>query len=110
MTKTEAKRIARTESIFREVNERIAEGAALFEADEAEFVCECDDGSCTTRVEATLPEYEDVRADGATFLLAPGHHDARVETVVAMEREHAVVQKRHPQVEPLVRALNPRAA
>ena len=110
MTKTEAERIARTESIFREVNERIAEGAARFEADEAEFVCECDDAGCTTRVEATLPEYECVRADGATFLLAPGHHDTRVETVVELEREHAVVRKLHPQVERLVRAMNPRTA
>jgi len=106
----EPERIARTESVFREVNERIAEGAARFDADEAEFVCECADASCTTRVEATLAEYEGVRADGATFLLAPGHQDPRVEAVVAVEPDHAIVQKTEPQVEALVRATDPRAA
>ena len=40
---TEEVRIATTESLFRSVNERIAESAERFEADEAEFVCECDD-------------------------------------------------------------------
>lgn len=107
---TEAERIARTESLFREVNERIAEGAERFEADEAEFICECADAGCTTRVEATLAEYEDVRADGATFLVAPGHEDERVEAVVGQENRHAVVEKQHPEVEPLVRARDPRAA
>ena len=34
-------RHATTESIFRNVNERIAESAQRFDADEAEFVCEC---------------------------------------------------------------------
>lgn len=106
----EPERIARTESVFREVNERIAEGAERFQADEAEFVCECADAGCTTRVEATLAEYESVRADGATFLLAPGHQDPRVEAVVAVGPDHAIVQKNDPQVEPLVRAMNPRAA
>jgi hypothetical protein len=109
-TETEVERIARTESVFREVNERIAEGAARFEADEAEFVCECADGACTERVAATLEDYEEVRADGATFMLTPGHEDERVEAVVALEGSYAVVEKRHPQLVPLVLASNPRAA
>jgi hypothetical protein len=107
---TEAKRIAHVESLFREVNERIAEGAERFQADEAEFVCECADAHCTTRVEATLTEYEEVRADGATFLLVPGHEDERVEAVIELADGHAVVEKRHPQVVPIVRARDPRAA
>lgn len=106
----ELERIARTESLFREVNERIAESAERFEADEAEFVCECGDPGCTTRVGATLEEYEDVRENGATFLLANGHADARVEAVVEDDERHAVVRKTHPKVVPLVLALNPRAA
>jgi len=106
----EHERIARTEALFREVNERIAESAERFDADEAEFVCECGDPACTTRVEATLDQYEDVRADGATFLLARGHADARVEAVVERQNGHDVVEKRHPAVELLVRRLNPRAA
>lgn len=106
----EAERIAQTESVFREVNERIAESADGFGADEAEFVCECSEATCTQRVPATLSEYEEVRDDGATFLLAPGHEDERVEAVVERQGDHAVVEKRHPAVVPLVLALNPRAA
>ena len=106
----ELERIARTEALFREVNERIAESAERLDADDAEFVCECADAGCTTRVEATLDEYQQVREDGTTFLLVPGHEDARVEAVVEREDGHAVVRKTHPQVAPVVRALNPRAA
>lgn len=103
-------RIARTEALFREVNERIAESAERFEAADAEFVCECSDPVCTQRVEATLEEYEEVRNDGATFLLAQGHADGRVEAVVDRENGHDVVEKRHPVVAALVRRLDPRAA
>jgi hypothetical protein len=103
-------RIARTEALFREVNERIAESAERFEADEAEFVCECADPTCTRRVAATLDEYEEVRAESTTFLLAPGHADEGVEAVVEWTDSHAVVEKRHPLVATLVRELDPRAA
>jgi hypothetical protein len=106
----EAERIARTESLFREVNERIAESAERFDADDAEFVCECADPGCVHRVPATLDEYEEVREDGATFLLVPGHEDERFETVVELGGGHAVVQKHDSAIAPLVRKLDPRAA
>jgi hypothetical protein len=102
-------RIARIESLFREVNERIAESAERLHADEAEFLCECADATCTERVAATLDEYERVREDSGTFLLVPGHEDARVEAVVERAGEHAVVEKADPEVAPLARALDPRA-
>jgi len=104
----EADRIARTESLFREVNERIAETAERFDSEDAEFVCECADPSCTHRIDTTLEQYERVRSDGATFLLATGHEDARVEEIRAVEDDVTVVEKQHPSVEPLVRELDPR--
>jgi hypothetical protein len=110
MNSTEAEKIARNEALFREVNERIAETAERFEADEASFVCECAQPTCTERVDVTLDEYERVREDGATFLLVPGHEDGRVESVVDVEDGHAVVEKRDPLVAPLARKLDPRAA
>jgi hypothetical protein len=64
-------RRAHTEALFRNVNERIAESAERFEAESTEFVCECADANCAHRIEATLEEYEEVRADGTTFILAP---------------------------------------
>lgn len=110
MKTDEAEQIARTESLFREVNERIAEATQRFDAPATQFVCECADPSCTHRVDATPAEYERVRQDGATFLLVPGHEDERIEAVVEHGDEHAVVEKRHPQVAPLAIELDPRAA
>jgi hypothetical protein len=103
-------RIARTESLFRDVNERIAESAERFEADRTEFVCECSDQACTDRIEATLDEYEEARSDGTHFLLRPGHEDTRVERVVERRgTRHAVVQKVNAVVASAVRRLDPRA-
>ena len=109
MEPNEIETIARTESLFREVNERIAESAARFEATRTNFVCECGDPRCTRQVEATLAQYERVREDGDAFLLVPGHEDERVEAVVQDGGSHAVVEKRHPIARRLVLSLDPRA-
>ena len=102
-------RIARTESLFRDVNERIAEAAERFDAPNAEFVCECADQECTDRVEATLNEYEAVRASGTRFLLRPGHEDTRVERVVERRGTRlAIVEKFNAAIARAVRRLNPR--
>lgn len=110
MDGNEAEQIARTEALFREVNERIAETAERLDATETKFVCECANPRCTHRVEASLEQYERVRSDATRFLLVPGHEDRRVEAVVRKLNGHAVVEKRHPQIVPIVRRLDPRAA
>jgi hypothetical protein len=102
-------RIATTQAIFRTVNERIAESAERFDSESAEFVCECDDRSCTHRVEASLDEYERVRADATHFLLAPGHENEEIERVVERKRRYWVVEKFERTVAATVRRLNPRA-
>jgi hypothetical protein len=102
-------RIAKTESLFRDVNERIAESAEGFQSEEATFVCECADAECTERVEATLEAYEKVRSDGTQFLLAHGHEDERVERVVEKRRRYQVVRKVQRMVAAHVRRLDPRA-
>ena len=110
MDSSEIEKIARTEALFREVNERIAETAERFEATETNFVCECSDPRCTHRVEATLAHYEQVRSDGDAFLLVPGHEDERIETVVVQSERSAVVEKRDPVARRLVLELDPRAS
>lgn len=99
---------AQTESLFRDVNERIAESAQRFDADSTEFVCECSDPGCAHRIAATLDEYEDVRADGATFMLEPGHEHADIERVVERRGRFHVVEKVQKTVRATVRRLNPR--
>src|SRR5262249_19546942 len=70
MNKNE-ERIARTEALFRAVNERIAEAARRFGSDDAAFVCECSDEACTERVDASLVDYERARTHGTHFLVPP---------------------------------------
>jgi hypothetical protein len=108
MNQDRAAALGRTEAVFREVNERIAEAAARFDADDADFVCECADASCVHRVEATLADYERVRGDGATFLLAEGHENPRIEAVVDADDGVAVVRKTDPAARAVVEALDPR--
>jgi hypothetical protein len=102
-------RMARTEALFRDVNERIAESADRFDGGEAEFVCECADPDCVERVPATLDQYEEVRADGATFMLVPGHENPTIERVVRRpHRRFAIVEKFNRVVARTVRRFNPR--
>jgi hypothetical protein len=110
MNRDDLEQTAKTESLFREVNERIAETAEGFDADRPEFICECGDPQCTHRVEASLEEYEQVRADGAMFMLAPGHANTDVERVVADRGRFQIVEKVQRTVRALVRRMNPRAA
>jgi hypothetical protein len=103
-------RRAHTESLFRSVNEQIAESAERFDADSTEFVCECGDANCTHRVAATLDEYEAVRSDGATFMLAPGHADADIERGIEDRGRFHVVEKVQRTVRAAVKRLDPRAS
>lgn len=102
-------RIAHTEALFRDVNERIAESAGQFDARDAEFVCECADPACAERVPATLDQYEDVRSESTHFLLAPGHELSEVERVVKRpHKRFVVVEKFNAIVAQIVRRLDPR--
>jgi hypothetical protein len=102
-------RIARTESLFRDVNERIAETAQRFGSDDAVFVCECADPGCGERIPAPLDEYEQVRADGVRFLVAPGHEVPQYEHVVDQGGDFQVVAKTKDQgVAREARELDPR--
>jgi hypothetical protein len=101
-------RRATTEALFRDVNERIAESAERFDADETEFVCECADPNCTHRVDASLAEYEEVRQDPATFLLVPGHEQGDIERVVSDRGRFRIVEKVQAAVRRTVVRLDPR--
>jgi hypothetical protein len=110
MSEQEDLRIARTESLFRDVNERIAESAGRFGSDDAAFVCECDDASCTDRIETTIEAYEEARSHGAQFLVSDDHVNDGVEQVVEKTDEFTLVEKVKPLVRTTVLQLNPRAA
>lgn len=107
---TEINRIARTESLFRDVNERIAETAENLGSEDAVFVCECADAACDERLPAQLDEYQQVRADGVRFLVAPGHEEAEYERVLHRNHEYQVVEKsKDRQLGSAVKELDPRS-
>ncbi len=104
----EHERRATTESLFRDVNERIAESAERFEAEGTEFVCECADPNCTERVPGSLDEYEEVRAEPTTFLIAPGHEHPDLERVVSKRGPFQIVEKVQEAARRTVIRLDPR--
>jgi hypothetical protein len=89
------KRIARNEVLFREVNERLrelGEGFSLV-AEEAEFVCECANQSCTERIHMPLQVYEEIRADPKRFFVIKGHEEPEYEQVVEERDGYLIVEK-----------------
>jgi transcription initiation factor TFIID subunit TAF12 len=101
-------RRATNEALFRDVNERIAESAERFDAEETDFVCECADPNCTDRVSASLAEYEQVRAEPTTFLVVPGHEEDDIERVVSDRGRFRMVDKFQAAVRRTVVRLDPR--
>ena len=88
------RRVALNESLVREVNERINEGARRFDIrGRTDFLCECANAACSERVRLTLAEYDGVRQHGGRFVVVPGHEIPDAEAVVAREGDHVVVEK-----------------
>lgn len=86
--------VARTQSLFREVNEQLGRLATKFAIDlNLDFVCECGNHQCTENVELSLTEYEEVRRIPTRFVVKPGHVQHRFERAVEQHRRYAVVEK-----------------
>jgi hypothetical protein len=88
-------RIAKNETSFRDINERLEGGLrrARDTPERLQFVCECGDRDCEDLVSLTFDEYEAVRGDSRRFAVAPGHVFAETEHVVAGNDRYEVVEK-----------------
>jgi hypothetical protein len=84
-------RLARNQSLFREVNERIEMIAG--DSEVVEFVCECSDPDCLSTVELKVDEYERVRSNSTWFFVKSGHDIPEIERVVSQSDGYAVVEK-----------------
>ena len=94
MNEDRQERLARNESLFRELNENISDVASTLGGTAPfEFICECSTSGCFERLSLTLSEYERVRQDGTHFLLADGHEDIEIEQVVHDHGAYVVVEK-----------------
>ncbi len=113
MLEDDAGRVAVTESLFREVNERIAQlgdSAQAWSPDGlVEFLCECGVGDgCGQRLRMPLAVYETVRAQDDRFVVRPGHETPEIERAVDWTDEYVIVDKVDA-AEPIV-ADDPRGA
>src|SRR5688572_30764027 len=90
----QARQVARSQSLFRAVNERIEANEHFgVVAERTDFVCECADQDCMARLMLTLKEYEGVRRVPTHFVIAPGHIYREFERVVEQVAGHMVVEK-----------------
>jgi hypothetical protein len=88
------RRMARNESLFREVNEAIASGQWPGEEDAPiGFRCECARLGCNDLVELAPREYERIRSHPRRFVLAVGHEFSNGERVVETHSGYVVVEK-----------------
>ena len=87
-------RLAHTQSVFRDANERILEAAHDIGADPQRlpFICECSDTSCTTVLLLEPADYSAVRRNARRFLHAPGHDDG-LGAIVEAHPDYLVVEK-----------------
>jgi hypothetical protein len=92
-----AARGARTQSLFRDLNERVREINDVFSdvLPFGDWMCECANDACTTRVEVSTAEYEAVRGMPTRFIVAPkdSHVFAEVEHVTEQTDRYWVVEK-----------------
>jgi hypothetical protein len=91
-----SERAAQNQSLYRSINENIRElNQTLADVTPlaGEWICECADTTCTVRINATLEEYETVRASGRTFIVSPGHVLPQVERIVAENDRFTTVEK-----------------
>ena len=88
--------LARNQSLFREVNEKIEAVSRDEPLTFHEFACECADAECTEQISMTLEEYEHVRRVPTHFAVKPGHVYPEVERVVDADQRFEVVEKFGP--------------
>ncbi len=92
------RRLAQNEALFREVNERVSDVSTEWTAngtglEALGLVCECGRETCTEILSIPRAAYEDVRANGARFVLVPGHEIEDLEQLVERNDTYSVVEK-----------------
>ena len=97
------------EAIWRAANERAEDWQERHSETESElYYCECDDLKCHEKLNLRHADYEKVRADPCYFVIAPGHEDPDIETVIEKHEGWAIIEK-EPELEEEERRLDPRS-
>ena len=86
-------RLARNQSVYRDVNARTVQLSGGGDESSVQVVCECADKDCVETFPVSVQDYEAVRAQATRFLVRPGHVVAEVEDVVGEAGSYVVVDK-----------------
>jgi hypothetical protein len=110
MSDAHALRVGLNEALFRRVNEEIESlNTELGGGAQMTIVCECADGECTDRIEIGMAEYESIRSDARSFVVAPGHEIPDFETVIERNPAYEVVRKREGTAARVAEQTDPRS-
>jgi hypothetical protein len=89
-----AERAGRNEDIFRQINQRIDEGAEQHHVASAlPFHCECSDLTCTETIELDPATYDTIAANPLHFIVKPKHQVDEIEKIIAEHEAFYVVEK-----------------
>jgi hypothetical protein len=104
-------KIAKTEALYRSVNEKIEDLNETFGtlAESMIVICECGGSDCAEPIEVDIPLYERVRADGTLFIVKTGHEIPSVEEIVERHDGFSVVCKNKEPGKIVARETDPRA-
>ena len=104
------RRLALNEAAFRVANERMDQWEERRDVEEpVSYYCECAEITCRERIHLRIREYEHVRDNPRHFAVVPGHEIPDVESVVERGEGYVIIEK-HPEVDPIVDATDPRGA
>ena len=96
-------RVAKTDVMFREANERILQSAREHDMTDAiPFLCECPNPACTAIIRLSDEEFHRIRGDSKRFFNAPGHSERFGDILEVVES--------HPTYEVVARVTAPRRA
>src|SRR5919201_5331142 len=101
---------ARSQALFRQVNELIEQVAESFGTDGQDlFVCECGNPKCMQEIALTRAEYEGIREHASRFAVALNHENPETETVVGQNERFAVVESYAGEASQIARETDPRS-
>lgn len=90
-----AERLARNQSLFREINDRLVELRSSAAQPRSHFLCECASDGCVEHIRIAPAQYQHVRSSPVTFavLSDQAHVYGDVERVVDRQPGYWVVEK-----------------
>lgn len=92
-----AERLAKNQSLFRDLNSRVEELNRAFSFVSAlnDFICECANDACTTHIALSVHEYGEIHANAIRFSVAAadGHFYPDIEDLVEQNERYWVVEK-----------------